>query len=57
MYNCNLCNRTIGPRVPLAMVVIKKRILTKGWETVKEIGVCPACKGSLTAARAANGKK
>lgn len=57
MFNCQLCTRTIGPRISPAVVVTKKRMLKKGWEIVEEINVCPACSESMESAKVANGKK
>jgi len=47
MFNCQLCKRTIGPRIPQHQVVVEKRPTNTGWEIAKEIVVCPSCSESI----------
>ena len=57
MYKCQHCSFIIGPRIPATMIVVAKRVkeyhnyhpdgggmvITKGWETERELRVCPSC--------------
>lgn len=48
MFTCQKCGRTVGPRVPMNKLVVKKRKKTypegtTGYETVKELSVCKEC--------------
>ena len=47
MYNCKLCRRTKGPRIPQHRVVVERKLKAKGWEIAREIGVCQSCEDSL----------
>jgi len=56
MYKCDLCKRSVKPNIKMERVVIETRPKTyppvsrdgkyyypKGYETVREIAVCPEC--------------
>jgi len=54
MFKCEVCKKSIGPAISPTMVVVETREKFypapkdgrdgRGYETVKEIKVCPNCK-------------